>query len=131
MSATNSLVAGAAQVDVSPGDSQFLYGYPHVERWSEGVHDPLLASALYLSDGGTEVVFASCDIIYISKAMTQKVRERIADSTGIPPANVMVTATHTHSGPITVKCLSNEADPVVPEPDPVYVHNSNQGLSGR
>ena len=128
MSATNSLVAGAAQVDVSPGDSQFLYGYPHVERWSEGVHDPLLASALYLSDGGTEVVFASCDIIYISKAMTQKVRERIADSTGIPPANVMVTATHTHSGPITVKCLSNEADPVVPEPDPVYVQQLESGI---
>ena len=39
--------AGAAQVDVTPDSPQFLYGYPHCERISTGVHDPLLASALY------------------------------------------------------------------------------------
>jgi len=38
------LLAGAAQVDISPKDSQFLFGYPHVERYSTGINDPLLSS---------------------------------------------------------------------------------------
>src|SRR5687767_14570416 len=50
------LQAGAAAVDVSPTKSMFLYGYPHVKRYSSGVHDPLLASALFLSDGGHNVL---------------------------------------------------------------------------
>jgi len=40
MNPPNSLQAGAASVDVSPAGSQFLWGYPHVRRYSTGVHDP-------------------------------------------------------------------------------------------
>ena len=38
------LLAGAATADITPQDSQFLFGYPHVRRYSIGVHDPLLSS---------------------------------------------------------------------------------------
>ena len=116
------LTAGAATIEITPQGSQFLFGYPHVERFSTGVHDPLLSSALYLSDGQTEVLFIANDIIYIPKAVVGNVRRRIADATSIPANSIMVTATHTHSGPMTVDCLSNEADPVVPRTDPDYVH---------
>ena len=50
-SAAANLLAGAAAVDITPVDSQFLYGYPHVRRYSSGVHDRLFSSALYLNDG--------------------------------------------------------------------------------
>ena len=43
----NVLKAGAATVDITPVDSQFLSGYPHVERYSTGVHDPLIGSSLF------------------------------------------------------------------------------------
>jgi hypothetical protein len=43
------LKAGATQIDISPKDSQFLFGYPFIERYSTGIHDKLLSSALYLS----------------------------------------------------------------------------------
>src|ERR1041385_7553563 len=99
-----SLIAGAAIADITPTDSQFLYGYPHVERHSTGVHDPLLAQALYLSDGQHHVIF-------ISKQPPQRVRQRIAQATDVPQTGIMVTATHTHSGPITVNCLMSAADP--------------------
>ena len=115
------LSAGAAVANISPKDSQFLFGYPHVERYSTGVHDPLLTSALYLSDGFTEVMFIANDIIFIPKAAAMRVRRRIERATSIPASNIMVTATHTHSGPMTVDCLSNEADPAVPQTDPEYV----------
>ena len=113
--------AAAAAVDITPKDSQFLSGYPHVERYSTGVHDRLLSSVLYLSDGATDAMFIANDIVFIPKDLAGRVRGRIERATGIPAGNIMVTATHTHSGPITVDYLSNEADPVVPKADPNYL----------
>lgn len=45
------LKAGAAKQDITPEQSLFLFGYPHVERYSQGTHDPLYASALVLDNG--------------------------------------------------------------------------------
>jgi neutral ceramidase len=118
---TKHLQAGSAVEDITPGDSQFLYGYPFVPRYSTGVHDPLLSSALYLSDGQSPAMFIANDIIWVGKASTQRVRERIADVTGVPADAIMVTGTHTHSGPMTLDYISNEADEVVPKTDQAYV----------
>ena len=125
---SDTLEAGAAAVDISPVGSQFLYGYPHVARYSTGVHDPLMSSALYLSDGHNRVLFVANDIIFVPKALVQRARQRIAAATGVPAANIMITATHTHSGPMTLRNLSCEADDAVPEPDPQYVRSFEDGL---
>ena len=122
-------VAGAATADITPTTPQFLYGYPHVPRTSTGVHDPLSSSALCLSDGKTAVLFIANDVIFITKAITARVRERIAAATGVPAGNIMVTATHTHSGPVIVHYLSNEDDPAVPEPDPAYIQRLEDGIA--
>jgi hypothetical protein len=117
----NTLQAGASSFDITPEDSQFLFGYPHVERYSTGIHDPLLSSALYLSDGTVQLMFIANDIIFISKAMSLRVRRKIRQSTGIPIENIIISATHTHSGPMTVKCISNANDIAVPEVDKKYI----------
>ncbi len=113
--------AGAATVEITPRDSQFLFGYPHVSRYGTGVHDPLLSSALYLSDGRTQAIFVANDIIFVSKASTVRIRERVSRLTSVPGRNIMITATHTHSGPTTVDYLSNEGDPAVPKADVKYL----------
>jgi len=120
--ARGDLEAGAATTEITPRSSQFLYGYPHVPRYSTGVHDPLLSSALYLSDGRTRVIFVANDIIWIGKASVARIRERISRLTSVPTPNIMITATHTHSGPKTVELLSDENDAVVPKTDAEYVH---------
>ena len=122
------LYAGAATADITPDDSQFLYGYPHVPRYSTGVHDPLLASALYVSDGATAVAMVATDVIFVPKALAGRARQRIAAVTGVPASHVMITATHTHSGPITVSYISNEADAVVPAPDPRFLQQLEDGI---
>ncbi len=122
------LMAGAATVDVTPDEPHFLFGYPHVARRSTGVHDPLLASALFLSDGETAALFVAVDAIFVPKDLAARARRRIGDSIGVPTANVMTTATHTHSGPVTVKYLSNESDPVVPDPDPRFLQQMEDGI---
>ena len=122
------LKAGAAVVNITPSDSQFLYGYPHVERYSTGVHDPLLSSALYLCDGMTQAMFITNDLVFVSKVMAERVRARITQETGIPAGNIMITATHTHSGPNTADHLCAEADPVVPNADPKYIALAEDGM---
>jgi hypothetical protein len=124
----NTLLAGAAAVDITPQDSQFLFGYPFVRRYSTGVHDPLLSSALSLGDGRTSLLFVANDVIYVSRDAAGRVRARIERETGIPAGNVMVTATHTHSGPMTVDILNNEADRSVPKTDPRYVEHLENGI---
>ncbi|MCF7818031.1 MAG: neutral/alkaline non-lysosomal ceramidase N-terminal domain-containing protein [Kiritimatiellales bacterium] len=122
------LHAGAAQIDISPLDSQFMAGYPHVERYSTGIHDPLLSSALYLSDGKTEVLFIANDLIFAPKSLVGRARRRIEATTGIPAANVMITATHTHSGPRTVSFLSHEIDSYIPKVDEQYLQLIEDGI---
>lgn len=123
-----STTVGAFAVDISPEEPTFLYGYPHVPRTSTGIHDPLLASAIYLNDGSQAVVFVNVDIIWLSKRQVGNARKRIAAEIGVPPSHVMITATHTHSGPVTIKMISNGNDPVVPSPDSSYLNHLLDGI---
>lgn len=123
-----SLQAGAATADITPRDSQFLFGYPHVERWSTGVHRPLFASALYLNDGVTPLITVACDVLFVDRELTTRARARIEQATGVPAVNITVTATHTHSGPLTTEMLSMSEDPVLPAVDPGYLRVLEDGV---
>ena len=115
------LKAGSAVEVITPQYSQFLYGYPYVERMSTGVHDDLTSSALYLSDGKVQVLFLSDELIYLSKESVANIREGISAKTGIPSSNIFVATTHTHSGPLTLDIVMSRRDKVVPPVDKAYV----------
>ena len=116
------LKAGAASRDITPQRACFLVGYPHVERLSTGVHDPLLASALYLENStGHSVVFVALDLLFLDPPTARSVRRAISAQTSTPEECVFVSCTHTHSGPVTVDMLSWRDDPVVPSPDRRYL----------
>jgi len=108
-------------VEVTPPGSVFLFGYPHVPRLSTGVHDPLECAALYLRAGAGGALFLACDLIYFSRDYARQVRQRVAEAAGLPLAAVMLTATHTHSGPVMTDNLSNSVDTVVPKADVAYL----------
>jgi neutral ceramidase len=122
------LRAGASAVDISPTDAQFLFGYPHVARYSTGIHDPLFSSALYLADGQTQAIVVANDVIFVSGELARRARARLAQQTGIPASHIMITATHTHSGPHTVDHLSNADDAAVPRADPGYQRLLEDGI---
>jgi hypothetical protein len=122
------LRAGAAQADFTPDRSLFLWGYPHVPRLSTGTHDPLLSSALFLSDGRTDVLFIANDILFIPKSLSKRARDRISTATGIPASHILISATHTHSGPITIDLLASESDPVVPKADPLFLLRMEEAI---
>jgi hypothetical protein len=64
----------------------------------------------------------------VTKAIAHRARQRLEAATGIPGSHIMITATHTHSGPKTLDYISNEEDPVVPKVDPAYVDLFEAGL---
>lgn len=126
MSARDSLqhagfAAGAATSDITPRRAVFLFGYPHVPRTSTGVHDALECSALYVRGGDGAALFLAHDLIFLPREMVVQVRRRICSATNVPEDAILLSATHTHSGPNTVEQLSNAADPIVPKVDAAYI----------
>ena len=115
------LKAGAARRNISPTKPMFLVGYPHVERTSTGVHDPLYASAFYLANDRAAILTISVDVCYVMVETTRACRAAISQATGIPVENIFISPTHTHSAPQTADLLAWHADPVVPPPDPEYM----------
>lgn len=65
---------------------------------STGVHDPLRVRALAFESGGLSVVWLSVDLVAVDPTMVADVRARLADRGGEPPI-LIVSASHTHSGP--------------------------------
>lgn len=123
-----SLRAGMAVRDISPRKPLFLAGYPHVARTSISIHDPLLASALYLCDGVTSLLLIGVDILFVSARSTEFCRNAISQATGMPSANILISATHTHSGPLTNAVLAWKEDLVVPLPDSDYMARFHGGI---
>ncbi len=100
--------AGTARVDITPPLTIPYLGYEPRHALFQGVHDPLYARAVALDDGVTQIILIAADAIGFSNAIlgpgrnfTAEVRQRIQARTGVPAAQVMLTASHAHSTPET------------------------------
>jgi neutral/alkaline ceramidase-like enzyme len=98
-----------------------LYGYPHVERISTGIHDPLLATAIVLKRPDATVVLAALDLLMIEPGFARQLRQDVAAAIGCAESAVFIGCTHTHSGPVTARMISWQNDTTIPEPDPAYL----------
>jgi hypothetical protein len=75
---------------------------------ARSVHDELFARALVLSDGSESLAVVSLDLLGLSPALVEAVRQEAAAQAGLDAARVMFTATHTHSAPLTLDCCPND-----------------------
>lgn len=94
----SNLKAGAAKVDITPTKVEKLTVIGH-RRVVNGVRDPLRAGVLVLDDGETKAAIITLDTIGAWDDMVRQVRMKIEAETGIPEANIMIAASHNHSGP--------------------------------
>jgi len=97
----NQLLAGFCRKDITPEGSIEMGGFgDDVRRLSEGVLDPICGTCVALTDeDGETVLFFCVDLLHATTTMTRELRERVSKRTGIPQDHVMLSATHTHSGP--------------------------------
>ncbi|MBI4626942.1 MAG: neutral/alkaline non-lysosomal ceramidase N-terminal domain-containing protein [Verrucomicrobia bacterium] len=93
---TPRLRAGAATSNITPPLGTLRVGgfapFP-----TEHVHDELHARCLVLDDGQTKLALVVCDLLGLHRSVSIEARRLIREATGIPPENVMISATHTHS----------------------------------
>lgn len=90
--------AGAASVDITPPAGVPMAGYYYV-RYNEGTHDPLHAKALVFEKDGRKAALVALDLIGIPAEVTDRARVFVEGLTSVPGANLMVSATHSHTGP--------------------------------
>lgn len=93
------LKAGAAAVDITP--EQFPMNMPggFSSNLAEKAHDPFYARALVLNDGGTTLAMVVVDNLGAGPDVLDEAKKIASDKTGIPMENMMISSTHTHSGP--------------------------------
>jgi hypothetical protein len=100
---TSSVRAGAAVADITPGLGVPMGGYGARTGVAEDIHDHLQVRVLVLADDATTIALAVCDLVGVSAELVAAARQIIATESDIPTANVLIAATHTHSGPGTIR----------------------------
>ncbi len=92
----SNLRAGVAKVDITPPADTPVVG--HV-RPTNGVRDPIRAGVLLLANEHTQAAIVTLDLISASSEMLAALRDVIAQKTEMPRENILVAASHNHSGP--------------------------------
>lgn len=98
--------AGAAALHISPRPQDLdgtLYLGGHGEGRERGpalgVHTPISARALALTDGTERLLFLTLDVAGFDQQLVSQIRAGAATATGWPQERIWVSATHTHSAP--------------------------------
>ncbi len=119
------LIAGTARADITPPDGIAHGGWgAQTHQGAEGVDMPLYCTVLYVSDedGNAELAILDIDTGTISVKRDLQLRETVSSASGIPPENLRVAYTHTHSGPVTgVSWIVEGADLIEPWLDSIPV----------
>jgi hypothetical protein len=101
------LKAGVAREIITPKLGGKLMGYA-AGKPSSSVHDELTVTALAIENGKIRVLLMSVSVCLISNVLAKKLREICGEAAGIPAENVIIGASHTHSGPTLTDDYLNE-----------------------
>jgi hypothetical protein len=91
---------GLAQVKITPQRPVLLSGYASRNKPFEGVAADLYVKALLLQDSkGRRGVVVTSDLLGFPAAVAEPICERIGKKTGLKREQILLTSSHTHSGP--------------------------------
>lgn len=82
---------------LSAGAGMAPFGLSDMPRTRDGT--PLVARCLLLDDGETRIAIVSLSCLGLYSRNAEDVRTAVCEATGLPPEQVLVAATHLHSGP--------------------------------
>lgn len=92
---------GYSRVCITPTESVPLAGYGATsKRMSDSVTRDLYTTCIAFTDAaGQTALVVTNDLILTSRDWSEPARQKMAAATGVPFENILVSATHTHSGP--------------------------------
>lgn len=99
---------GSATRNITPDFPVPLGGYGQRVSPSEGTHDPIFISALCIGESNPLVIITS-DLISTAAPIRESVVQQVEKLTGIMPSRIIITASHTHSGPIPFDSSSSSS----------------------
>ena len=100
--------AGAAKISITPEESLWMAGYASRDRPADGTLNQLWAKALAIEDSvGNKSVFVSSDLLGLPKNISDSIVDRLMLKHQLDRSQVMLTSSHTHSGPVLSRSLSD------------------------
>jgi len=97
---------GVARAVITPRENIWMSGFAAREKPSEGTLQDLWVKALALEDAeGTKALFISTDLIGFSRELSKAVCDRIQRNHLLKRENIILSSSHTHSGPVVNKNL--------------------------
>lgn len=93
--------AGTASVAITPTQATWMAGYASRKKPSEGKAQDLFAKALALEDAaGARLVIVTLDLVGIPRTLRDAVAKQVQEKHRLPPASLLLNASHTHCGPV-------------------------------
>ncbi len=100
LTAETNFKAGVAKAVITPDYNMWMAGYAARDHPSEGKYHDLYAKSLAVQDEeGTKIVWITTDLIGLSNSISEKVAQAVNEKTGLPRSSILLTSSHTHSGP--------------------------------
>lgn len=95
------LLAGAAEGDITPPFPVDLLGYVRRPLAARSTYEPLKATACVLRDDErpATLVIVAADVVGLTTPMADRIRARVGERVGCDPAAVLLNSSHTHAGP--------------------------------
>jgi len=98
--------AGLAKVVITPEKPVWMAGYASRNKPSEGKVQDLYAKALALEDEkGKRLVLVTSDLLGFPRGLTETVAVQVQRQLGLPRSQLILTSSHTHTGPVLRQSL--------------------------
>lgn len=97
------MLAGVSKKAITPGAGIDLAGFGRLDRKNIGVHDDIHVTSLALKQAGKCVLIICADIIGFGFQLTRDLKNEINKRYGISDDEILLSASHTHSGPQTLE----------------------------
>lgn len=95
------LQAGVSVAPVNPPAGAFIAGDKQNRKFT-AVHDSLFAKAVVITKGDEELAIVTLDCIGLLYTDVLRIRKRTAELCGFTESRIIISSTHTHSGPDVV-----------------------------
>jgi neutral ceramidase len=94
------LRVGVARRVINPPPGIYLMGYGNRIQGNLGIHDDLFVTTLVLEDDSNRAALLTVDHTFINAVITERIKSRIFNTTGIASNAVFICCSHTHAAPI-------------------------------
>jgi len=98
--------AGVARVLITPEQSMWAAGYAARDHQTDSILHDLWVKALAIEDAeGSKALMISADLLGFPKGLSDDIRDRLGDAYDLSRAQIILSGTHTHSGPVLEDAL--------------------------